>query len=166
MSKSTKYTKDKLTGVVKESFSYAEVMRSFGTKWSGGQQECLKRWIKEYEIDTSHFTGQAHQKGRPARNKKHWSEWLFLNESQCFRTKAIHLRKAMIESGVEYVCRACGQEPQWLGKPMTLQVEHKNSNWKDNRKENLEFLCPNCHSVTEGWSGKKSPCGEMADTHR
>lgn len=155
MKQSTKYPKDKVAKAVKESSSLAEVMRKLGKKWSGGQQQNLKKWITLYEIDTSHFTGQAHNKGRPARNKKHWSEWLIIDDNLCFRRKGEILRRALIESGVEYECNCCGLKPEWNGKSLTLQVEHKNGNWKDNRKKNLEFLCPNCHATTTGWSGKK-----------
>lgn len=162
MKESTKYPKDKLKKAVKESFSYSEVMRKLGKKWSGGQQQNLKRWISIYGLDISHFTGQGHNRGKPARNKKHWSEWLVLDESMCWRERTEPLRRAMIESGLEYVCK-CGQGPIWKGKRMTLQVNHKNGNWKDNRRKNLEFLCPNCHATTKGWSRRKAPMSELVD---
>ena len=165
MRESTKYPRKQLTQIVKESKSLAEVMRRLDKKWSGGQQQNLKRWIERYKLDTSHFTGQAHGKGKVAQNKKHWSERLVLDESFCFREKTRVLRRAMIESGIDYVCSCCGQEPLWLGKPLTLQVNHKNGNWKDNRKSNLEFLCPNCHSTTDGWSGR-ADVPELADGPR
>lgn len=33
-----------------------------------------------------------------------------------------------------------------------LQLEHKNGDRCDNRLENLELLCPNCHSQTKTYS--------------
>lgn len=155
MKESTKYPKKSLTKIVNESYSYAEVMRKLGKKWSGGQQQNLKRWISHYGLDTSHFTGQGHNKGKSASNKKHWSEWFVLDENMCMRQRTNVLRRAMIESGIKYVC-SCGQGPEWKGKTITLQINHKNGNWKDNRKRNLEFICPNCHSATPGWSGRKN----------
>lgn len=38
-----------------------------------------------------------------------------------------------------------------------LQVDHINSNWRDNRPDNLRFLCPNCHSQTDSYYNKKGP---------
>lgn len=162
MRESTKYPKKQLAKAVAESTSLAEVMRRLGKKWSGGQQQNLKRWIGNYKLDTSHFTGQGHNKGKTAQNKKHWSEWLVFDDDMFLRQKSRVLRQAMIDSGTEYVC-SCGQKPYWRGQPMTLQINHKNGNWKDNRRQNLEFLCPNCHSITEGWSGRNADVSEMVD---
>ena len=155
MSTSTKYNKEQLEEAVKESISYAGVMKKLGKKWSGGQQQNLKKWIKEWEIDTSHFLGQAATRGTVSPKRKAWQAVLVLTEDRFFREKACVLRAALIESGVDYICNECGRKPIWRKKPLTLQVNHKNGDWRDNRRDNLEFLCPNCHAITEGWSGKQ-----------
>lgn len=73
------------------------------------------------------------------------------------RQPAVRLRRALIESGVPYMCvgAGCGSTGTWLGKELRLQVEHKSGNWLDDRKENLEFLCPNCHTQTVSWCKNK-----------
>lgn len=73
------------------------------------------------------------------------------------RTSVVYLRRSMMESGVPYKCAGadCTLTGAWLGKPLRLQVEHKNGDWLDNRLENLEFLCPNCHSQTATWGKDK-----------
>lgn len=44
---------------------------------------------------------------------------------------------------------------EWLGQPITLELEHKDGVHQNNIRENLECLCPNCHSQTDTWRRKK-----------
>lgn len=53
-----KYDKEWLEELCADSYSLAEVLRKAGRKQAGGNQETLKKKIAEFEIDTSHFTGQ------------------------------------------------------------------------------------------------------------
>ena len=50
----------------------------------------------------------------------------------------------------EWKCECCGLT-EWQGKPLSLEVHHINGDRYDNRRENLQILCPNCHSVTDNW---------------
>ena len=57
------------------------------------------------------------------------------------------------EGKMEYKCQNCGIT-EWLGKPITLQLDHINGVNNDHRLINLRFLCPNCHSQTDTYAGK------------
>lgn len=147
-----KYTKEVLEPLVAGSVSVAEVIRKMGhEKWSGGLQNLLTDRIREYGLDTSHFTGQRTNKGQAHRggpDKLHWSAVLV----KCrvgMREKVSRLRRAMFEAGIPHVCHECGLGPKWEGKPLVLAIEHRNGDRTDNRIENVVFLCPNCHSQTE-----------------
>ena len=52
-------------------------------------------------------------------------------------------------------CNKCGID-KWLGQKLTLELEHIDGNNKNNARENLEALCPNCHSLTETWRGRNN----------
>lgn len=43
-------------------------------------------------------------------------------------------------------CAECGQGDTWNGKPLTIELDHINGINDDNRRENLRWLCPNCHT--------------------
>lgn len=50
-------------------------------------------------------------------------------------------------------CNKCKND-EWLGQKITLELEHKDGNHSNNNRENLEMLCPNCHSYTKTWRGR------------
>lgn len=53
-------------------------------------------------------------------------------------------------------CANCGIS-EWLGEPIILELDHKDGNNQNNSRENLEGLCPNCHSLTQTWRGRNKP---------
>jgi hypothetical protein len=134
-----------LIEAVRTSFSVYEVLRKIGKKEAGGNHAHYSRKIKQLNADTSHFLRCAHNKGKSSPKKRKPDSILTLRTSGG-RTKARLLVRAMLESNVKHECSKCGQKPEWLGSPLTLDVDHVNKNWLDDRLENLRFLCPNCHS--------------------
>jgi hypothetical protein len=65
-----------------------------------------------------------------------------------------HLKLRLVAAGLKEVrCELCGLE-EWLGKPLAMALHHINGDGRDNRLENLQFLCPNCHSQTDTYGGR------------
>lgn len=141
-----RYTKEELSAVVAECFSFAEVARRFGKSPVGGTCTNIKYMCQKFEIDTSHMTGQGHMKNKQSGKRKSAEEILVLGTKMDRRTKADWLRRALIEIGVPYICNDCGMEPMWNNKPITLEVDHIDECYWNNVSTNLQFLCPNCHA--------------------
>jgi len=53
-----------------------------------------------------------------------------------------------------YCCEVC-KNTLWNNKPITLELEHVDGNNKNNYRNNLKLLCPNCHAQTLTWRRKK-----------
>jgi 5-methylcytosine-specific restriction endonuclease McrA len=66
-----------------------------------------------------------------------------------------HVKDRLISAGLLDAsgCAECGIS-EWLGEPLGLELHHINGDGRDNRLENLQLLCPNCHSQTETFSGR------------
>ena len=78
-------------------------------------------------------------------------EKVLTKDSEYNRTK---LKERLVKEGLkEYKCECCGIT-EWNGKPLALQLHHINGIHNDNRLENLQLLCPNCHSYTDTYRAK------------
>jgi transposase-like protein/5-methylcytosine-specific restriction endonuclease McrA len=70
------------------------------------------------------------------------------------KTSRGHLKRRLLEAGLkENRCEICGIT-RWMGKPVNMQLHHKNGDGSDNRLENLQLLCGTCHSQTDTYGGR------------
>ena len=160
-----KYTREQLEAAVQRSLTMSDVLRRLGLRLAGGTHAHIKRRLLAYGIDTSHFVGSGANRGRrhvggPA--KKAWWQVLALRDPLGQREPAHRLRRALLESGRAYRCEVCGLGPEWNGRRLVLQVDHVNGAPHDSRRENVRFICPNCHSQTVNFSGRSLRRAEVA----
>lgn len=144
----TVYTKEILSATAAVSISISDVIRRLGKRWSGGLHTHVRNSLIDLGISTSHFLGQRANRGEQHRGgcaRRPWTDILKLR-SVGRRERTDRLRRALFEAGVPYICVGCRIGPIWREEPLVLEVNHKNGNNIDDRKKNLEFLCPNCHS--------------------
>ncbi|MFI0716179.1 HNH endonuclease [Streptomyces inhibens] len=145
-----RHTKATLRELAACSHSIAEVVRRLGISPVGGNQTHIGRRIAELGIDTSHFT--AAPRRRPSIAAGHR---LVLGSPADGRIGGERLRKELLRQGVSERCAMCRTGAVWRGKPLRLEVDHRNGDWWDNRPDNLRLLCPNCHAVTDTYRGRK-----------
>ncbi len=161
--KNRKYTKEVLDDHVKNVYSFAALIKSFGLDISGGNYRYIHKQCRFFEIDTSHFKGKGWSKGftndtndsvaTVSRKNSLTFEEMFCENSQASSSKQ-SFRKKAIENGIPYICKECGNKGFWNNKSLVLHLDHINGVCNDNRLENLRFLCPNCHQQTPTWGHK------------
>lgn len=143
-----KYQKENLELIVKESLSLAEVLRKLELREIGGNYSTIKKYISKYKIDTSHFTGQGWNKGKSYTDETGLIKLEDILQED-IKYKSNTLKYRLIAANLKQdICENCGCGDEWMGKPITLELHHINGNHYDNRIENLQILCPNCHSQT------------------
>lgn len=112
----------------------------------------ISRSIKSFGIDTSHF--RLYNPSSHANRRRLPEEILVLLADGSPRVRPPLLTRALIESGVPYECALCGCDGTWQGMPLTLEVDHVDGDYLDNRRDNVRFLCPNCHRQTPTFAGR------------
>ena len=118
-----------------------EIARVLGVKY-----ETLNKYLKEFGIN---YEGNPNRKGIPHLEGRTLMDEYFNGNRN---VSASTLRRKLIENGLkEEKCECCGLT-EWMGEKIPLELHHKNMNHNDNRLENLQILCSNCHSLSHNYS--------------
>ena len=151
-----KYTKELLEENVKDCYSFAELCRRLGLKSEGSNPKTLRKKMDEFGVDYSHFTGQAWNKNpnNPVYRGKYLPKLCEHSSLSSSNVKELLFRLGLKENKCENP--ECGIT-EWLGKPIVCELHHINGDSTDNRIENLQILCPNCHSQTDNFRSRNTP---------
>jgi hypothetical protein len=130
------------------------VLQQLGLHPTGANYVGMHRHFARLNLDTSHFTGQGHLKGKthswtPSRPLAE-----ILVDNSPIRNHPKLKRRLIREGLLTNCCALCGLGPKWQGKPLVLVLDHINGNRADCRLENLRLLCPNCNSQQPTFAGK------------
>ena len=91
------------------------------------------------------------EKCRHPEGKKKRTDYYKVITGEETTTSYTCLRAFLIKEGIkENKCEECGIT-EWRGKPLCIQLHHKDGNRKNNLLENLKMACPNCHTQTGTW---------------
>jgi len=150
-----KYTKELLEPLVDDCKSIAQLLIKLNLSLAGGNYSYISKKLKHFNINTDHFLGQGWGKNVPSNRKITKDEFikniLITNGAK----KSHRLKLRLYEFGLkEKKCEKCGQGEIWNGEELSLHLDHINGRHNDNILENLQILCPNCHSQTSTYAGK------------
>lgn len=142
-----KFSEEEIKSIVKDSKTYYEIAQKLGYNSKNGNGaviNIIKNIIKYYDINDSHVRKLGWNKGVYDMSK--FKKGTYGSPSE-FANPLIQLRG--------YRCECCGNS-EWLGNPIKLEVHHIDGDHYNNEIENLQLLCPNCHSMTPNWRGKNN----------
>lgn len=142
-----KFSKEEIKEMIAESNGPTDFLLKIGQSTnSGSNRLVLSQYIKDHNIDISHFKKCPISKYKP--------EEIFIDNSPA--TQNI-LRKYFRNGNyAPYQCAICGLAPFWNGQPLTLTLDHINGKNNDNRLLNLRWICPNCNRQLPTFGSKKT----------
>jgi len=126
--------------------------RSWSSEARQAKSVALKKYIEDHPEWTVHLKDGVTARVAVQKETRRIKNIEKFNNGNMVSREAI--KKQLIESTGEQ-CSICNMLPTWQGQLLSLQVDHINGKNKDNRPENLRLVCPNCHSQTETFAGKK-----------
>ena len=130
-----KFSEEELKRLVAKANSFRNLALLLGYTSDGGNgYKVVKDRVEQYGFDTSHFR----HGGKTTRSPEN----IFVENSTANQS----VLRRWYERGkyTEYKCAICGLPAEWNGKPLVLTLDHINGNHRDDRLENLRWVCPNC----------------------
>jgi hypothetical protein len=136
-----KYSDDDVINASKRSESMAQLLDELGLTLAGGNYANMKRTLQRLQIDCSHWTGQAWNKGEQL---KDWEEY----------AKSSSIKRNLLrEQG--NICQQCGRT-EWEGEPIPLELDHIDGDRTNHSRNNIRLICCNCHALTPTWRGRNA----------
>ena len=137
-----KLSKRKVEEAAKNSKSMRDMLLLLGLSVGSLNYVSYQAFLDNHDIDVSHWQYHHYEK-RGKRGYKSLDEWMQKGTS----INSSRLKEKILEAGLlKEECAICNMKPIWNNKKLVLVLDHINGDSKDNRKENLRLLCPNCNS--------------------
>ena len=148
------FSPEKLAEAVHGSRSWSQLTDTLGLAKSGTRYKVLRNACQELGIEHSHLDGW-YATLPPRVTIRPIQEYLVRGSS----ISSGALRKRLIKEGLkEERCEMTGcpvDGPTWLGRPITLHLDHVDGDHSNNELSNLRILCPNCHTQTPTHGAKR-----------
>lgn len=150
------FSKEEMKEIIENSITIREVISKCGFSDKGNNRKTFFNVIEHYSLSIElsllkeRSLNFAKNKSGEMRRKK--DEDVFCENSSVSRGTVKN--RVLKDNLIEYKCKKCKNIGEWMGEPLSLQLEHINGIGNDHRLENLCFLCPSCHSQTPTYAGK------------
>lgn len=155
------FTPTELQKLLDESNSYADVLRKTRMNAHGANPRTLKKVIAEYNLDETKLNENRHNlfsrcsEHANKVNVKYSLEDILAGKHPGYQSSRL-LERLVKEGYKEMKCERCGII-DWMGQAISFHLHHKDGDHNNNSLDNLEVLCPNCHSQTDNYAGKNVP---------
>jgi len=147
-----RYTKqhEKIKELCETAETYTEVEIKLGT---ASPNTTLRKYIKFHAIPMPKYAGQRVANRNSQKSRKTWT--LADLQENTLMTRSVVKRLLFRHEVKKRECEECGWAKQRPSDgQIPLDLHHKNGDSSDNRIDNLQILCPNCHALTPNYAGK------------
>lgn len=129
-----------------QSSSLSHLLRTLSLDPKGKNFKTLKTFCETHNITFANI------------NRQYWTDTDVYCVDSKYNRQSLS-RRIKRDNWLEHQCSTCHNTGTWNEKPLPLQVDHINGVNTDHRKENLRWLCPNCHAQTDTYGGKNNKLG-------
>lgn len=142
------HNKNALEKAIKNSNSIKEIIRYLGLSSSGDQYSQVRKWAKYHSLDLPKYMYNRNSTTKISLEDKLVKGKVTNNSRLLKGLVSVNMKKQLCE------IEECTQTNIWLGKPLTLHLDHIDGDHSNNLLENLRVLCPSCHQQTETFGSK------------
>lgn len=154
-------TKEEIQDIFDKSSSFSDVTAKLGLCRRRSFYITLTKYILEKQINLDKFFENEKQLLASGKRVALPIEDIFIKNSRFRGNLFEKISKNNLKDCSK--CEQCGIS-EWNGKPIRLQVHHKDGDRTNNELSNLAILCPNCHSQTENYGSKNKKLLESYET--
>lgn len=137
------YAREDIVNAASKVDSINKLISELGLNHSSKSHRALRQYVEQEGIFITPFVSP----------KRIPDELVFVKDSPYVNNR-VNVKQRYLAMGYPNVCE-CGQGPEWNGKILVLQLDHINGKNDDHRIENLRILCPNCHTQTPTYAGRR-----------
>ena len=130
--------KEEFIRICNESESMAHSASKLGLHFN-----TFKKYAEKYNCYKPNQAGKGIKKNYKTR----------ITNIEKYVSRASVRKRILKENLIKYECNECGLN-EWKDQKLSLHLDHIDGNRWNHNLENLRFLCPNCHSLTETYVGK------------